>query len=91
VQPLATEWGRKPHHRSVELQQGIFLRQRFCPSFVHRARAQLKKGEKRRAPSDWPDLPAPSVPLIIIYRSSSPASAAPASSPSAASSHGGAS
>jgi indolepyruvate ferredoxin oxidoreductase len=64
VQPLATEWGRKRTIDQSSCNKDYSCVNGFCPSFVTVHGAQLKKGESVAAPTDWPDLPAPSVPLI---------------------------
>ncbi|HMJ45501.1 MAG TPA: indolepyruvate ferredoxin oxidoreductase family protein, partial [Pseudolabrys sp.] len=64
VQPLATEWGRKRTIDQSSCNKDYSCVNGFCPSFVTVHGAQLKKGESVVPPSDWPDLPAPSVPLI---------------------------
>ncbi len=64
VQPLATEWGRKRTIDQSSCNKDFSCINGFCPSFVTVHGAQLKKGESVAAPSDWPELPAPSVPLI---------------------------
>lgn len=64
VQPLATEWGRKRTIDQSSCNKDYSCVNGFCPSFVTVHGAQLKKGESVVAPSEWPDLPAPSVPLI---------------------------
>ena len=40
--------GPQAHHRPVELQQGLFLRQRLLPVLRHRARRQAQEGRERR-------------------------------------------
>jgi indolepyruvate ferredoxin oxidoreductase len=64
VQPLATEWGRKRTIDQSSCNKDYSCVNGFCPSFVTVHGAKLKKGASVAAPSDWPDLPAPSVPLI---------------------------
>ena len=64
VQPLETEWGRKRRIDQSSCNKDYSCLNGFCPSFVTVHGAQLKKGESVVAPSDWLDLPAPSVPLI---------------------------
>ena len=64
VQPLATEWGRKRTIDQSSCNKDYSCINGFCPSFVTVHGAQLKKGESVVAPTDWPELPAPSVPLI---------------------------
>ncbi len=39
--------GPQAHHRSIELQQGLFLRQRLLPVLRHRAWRQTEKGRRR--------------------------------------------
>ncbi len=78
--------GPQAHHRPVELQQGLFLRQGILPVLRHRARRQAEEGRRRRRRSR-PAGAARSEAAGDRGRpttSSSPASAAPASSPSAA-------
>ena len=80
--------GPQAHHRPVELQQGLFLRQGLLPVVRHRARRQAEEGHRRRRRSTTcrrcrsRRCRRSARPTT----SSSPASAAPASSPSAASS-----
>lgn len=64
VQPLATEWGRKRTIDQSSCNKDYSCVNGFCPSFVTVHGAQLKKGESVAAPTEWPDLPAPNVPLI---------------------------
>jgi indolepyruvate ferredoxin oxidoreductase len=64
VQPLATEWGRKRTIDQSSCNKDYSCVNGFCPSFVTVHGAKLKKGEGVTEPSDWPALPAPSVPLI---------------------------
>ena len=40
--------GPQAHHRPVELQQGLFLRQGLLPVLRHRARRQAQEGRRRR-------------------------------------------
>jgi indolepyruvate ferredoxin oxidoreductase len=62
VQPL--EPNGSAHHRSIELQQGFFLRQGFLPVVRHRARCQAEKGQGVAADHDLPVLPDPQLPAI---------------------------
>jgi indolepyruvate ferredoxin oxidoreductase len=64
VQPLMTEWGRKRTIDQSSCNKDYSCVKGFCPSFVTVHGAKLKKGESVAEPSDWPALPAPSVPLI---------------------------
>ncbi len=64
VQPLATEWGRKRTIDQSSCNKDYSCINGFCPSFVTVHGAKLKKGEGIAEPSDWPALPAPSIPLI---------------------------
>jgi indolepyruvate ferredoxin oxidoreductase len=64
VQPLTTEWGRKRTIDQSSCNKDFSCVNGFCPSFVTVHGAKLKKGEGVTEPSDWPALPAPSVPLI---------------------------
>jgi indolepyruvate ferredoxin oxidoreductase len=64
VQPLATEWGRKRTIDQSSCNKDYSCVNGFCPSFVTVHGAQLKKGESVAHPTDWPELPAPNVPLI---------------------------
>src|SRR4026209_289903 len=64
VQPLETEWGRKRTIDQSSCNKDYSCVKGFCPSFVTVHGAQLKKGERTAEPSDWPALPAPSIPLI---------------------------
>jgi indolepyruvate ferredoxin oxidoreductase len=64
VQPLTTEWGRKRTIDQSSCNKDYSCVNGFCPSFVTVHGAKLKKGEGVTEPSDWPALPAPSVPLI---------------------------
>jgi indolepyruvate ferredoxin oxidoreductase len=64
VQPLATEWGRKRTIDQSSCNKDYSCVNGFCPSFVTVHGAQLKKGEGVAEPADWPELPAPSIPLI---------------------------
>ncbi|MSO67556.1 MAG: indolepyruvate ferredoxin oxidoreductase family protein [Pseudolabrys sp.] len=64
VQPLATEWGRKRTIDQSSCNKDYSCINGFCPSFVTVHGAKLKRGEGVAAPSDWPALPAPNVPLI---------------------------
>jgi indolepyruvate ferredoxin oxidoreductase len=64
VQPLATEWGRKRIIDQSSCNKDYSCVNGFCPSFVTVHGAKLKKGEGVALPGDWPELPAPSVPLI---------------------------
>ena len=92
VQPVETEFGRKRTHRPVELQQGLFLPQGLLPVLRHRRTARkLKKpapaiGEPGFARRRCPSRACRRCRQAGPTRSSSPASAAPASSPSARSS-----
>ena len=79
VQPLETEFGRKRVDRPVELQQGLLLRRRLLPVLRDRprraaAQGRGRKARRRRAPSRCGARSA-----TVPMRSSSPASAAPAS------------
>jgi len=64
VQPLETEWGRKRTIDQSSCNKDYSCINGFCPSFVTVHGAKLKKGERTAEPSDWPALPAPSIPLI---------------------------
>ena len=64
VQPLETEWGRKRTIDQSSCNKDYSCLNGFCPSFVTVHGAKLKSGESIAEPSDWPALPAPSVPLI---------------------------
>ena len=64
VQPLETEWGRKRTIDQSSCNKDYSCVNGFCPSFVTVHGAKLKKGESVTEPSNWPALPAPSVPLI---------------------------
>jgi indolepyruvate ferredoxin oxidoreductase len=64
VQPLETEWGRKRTIDQSSCNKDYSCINGFCPSFVTVHGAKLKKGESIAQPSDWPQLPAPSAPLI---------------------------
>ena len=80
VQPLETEFGRKRVDRPVELQQGLLLRRRLLPVLRDRAWRQAEENRRRgrrrrrRVQSLCGARSATS-----LIRSSSPASAAPAS------------
>jgi indolepyruvate ferredoxin oxidoreductase len=63
VQPLMTEWGRKRTIDQSSCNKDYSCLNGFCPSFVTVHGAQLKKGESVAEPADWPELPAPSLPL----------------------------
>ena len=63
VQPLETEWGRKRTIDQSSCNKDFSCVKGFCPSFVTVHGAKLKKGESVAEPSDWPALPAPSLPL----------------------------
>jgi indolepyruvate ferredoxin oxidoreductase len=63
VQPLMTEWGRKRTIDQSSCNKDYSCLKGFCPSFVTVHGAKLKKGESVAQPSDWPALPAPSLPL----------------------------
>src|SRR6478672_2485572 len=64
VQPLMMEWGRKRTIDQSSCNKDYSCIKGFCPSFVTVHGAKLKKGESVAQPSNWPDLPAPSAPLI---------------------------
>jgi indolepyruvate ferredoxin oxidoreductase len=64
VQPLETEWGRKRTIDQSSCNKDYSCIKGFCPSFVTVHGAKLRKGESIAQPKDWPDLPAPSAPLI---------------------------
>jgi indolepyruvate ferredoxin oxidoreductase len=64
VQPLATEWGRKRTIDQSSCNKDYSCVNGFCPSFVTVHGAKLKKGESVATPTEWTELPAPSVPLI---------------------------
>ena len=80
--------GPQAHHRPVELQQGLFLRQGLLPVLRDGARRQAEEGrERRRAGATGRRCRSRSCRRSTTpTASSSPASAAPASSPSAPSS-----
>jgi indolepyruvate ferredoxin oxidoreductase len=63
VQPLMTEWGRKRVIDQSSCNKDYSCLKGFCPSFVTVHGAKLKKGESVAEPSDWPALPAPSLPF----------------------------
>jgi len=63
VQPLETEWGRKRTIDQSSCNKDYSCLNGFCPSFVTVHGAKLKKGESVAEPSDWPALPAASLPL----------------------------
>ncbi|HEY7229321.1 MAG TPA: indolepyruvate ferredoxin oxidoreductase family protein [Pseudolabrys sp.] len=64
VQPLETEWGRKRTIDQSSCNKDYSCVKGFCPSFVTVHGAKLKKGETVAEPSNWPPLPAPSIPLV---------------------------
>jgi indolepyruvate ferredoxin oxidoreductase len=64
VQPLATEWGRKRTIDQSSCNKDYSCVKGFCPSFVTVHGAKLRKGEGVALPGEWPELPAPSVPLL---------------------------
>ncbi len=64
VQPLATEWGRKRTIDQSSCNKDYSCVNGFCPSFVTVHGAKLRKGEGVALPGEWPELPAPSVPLL---------------------------
>jgi indolepyruvate ferredoxin oxidoreductase len=64
VQPLMTEWGRKRTIDQSSCNKDYSCVNGFCPSFVTVHGAKLKRGEGIAEPTDWPALPAPTVPLI---------------------------
>ncbi|MGH6727159.1 MAG: indolepyruvate ferredoxin oxidoreductase family protein [Pseudolabrys sp.] len=64
VQPLMTEWGRKRTIDQSSCNKDYSCINGFCPSFVTVHGAKLKKGEGVAEPRDWPELPAPRLPLI---------------------------
>ena len=78
--------GPQAHHRPVELQQGLFLREGLLPVLRHRARRQAEEGQGRRRKAVTCRLARAGAcrKSARLTASSSPASAAPASSPSAA-------
>ena len=47
VQPLADRMGPQAHHRPVELQQGLLLREGLLPVLRHRARREAEEGRER--------------------------------------------
>ena len=59
-----TEWGRKRTIDQSSCNKDYSCVKGFCPSFVTVHGAKLKHGESVAEPSDWPALPAPSIPLI---------------------------
>ena len=63
VQPLMTEWGRKRTIDQSSCNKDYSCLKGFCPSFVTVHGAKLKRGEGVAEPTDWPALPAPSLPL----------------------------
>ncbi|MDP2409069.1 MAG: indolepyruvate ferredoxin oxidoreductase family protein [Pseudolabrys sp.] len=63
VQPLATEWGRKRTIDQSSCNKDFSCVNGFCPSFVTVHGAKLKKGEGVAQPEEWPELPAPHLPL----------------------------
>jgi indolepyruvate ferredoxin oxidoreductase len=64
VQPLMTDWGRKRTIDQSSCNKDYSCVNGFCPSFVTVHGAKLKRGEGIAEPTDWPALPAPTVPLI---------------------------
>jgi indolepyruvate ferredoxin oxidoreductase len=56
--------GPQAHHRSVELQQGLFVREGLLPVLVTVHGAKLKKSEGVAIPEHWGPLPEPTMPLV---------------------------
>jgi indolepyruvate ferredoxin oxidoreductase len=64
VQPLETEWGRKRTIDQASCNKDYSCLNGFCPSFVTVHGARLKKSHGVAELHDWPQLPAPTVPLL---------------------------
>ena len=88
VEPLETEFGRKRTINQSTCNKDMSCLKGFCPSFVTVEGGQLKKKSKSKgaSPLELGALPEPALPALATARSGAswwPASAAPASSPSA--------
>ncbi len=64
VQPLRDRMGPQAHHRPVELQQGLFLRQGLLPVLRHRAWRKPKRGKAIAEGGGCARLPEPILPAI---------------------------